>query len=218
LQRKLESSAQEWSQRNRPTGNEYLLGGTQLQETLAFVQLHRDELSDLAQEYIAASRKSQSRLRLRTSMLIPLALIAGMAAHLLSRLIFPTASQPPAATDIQSPIQTETQPAEGTKETPQASPGLWQRRPKSPTAIPKTDIAPVEDPNESLSSQPAADDYIMVPDGNVMVPGGRIPSPNNPDEMVEIWWMQPKGMTTPVPIPARSKPATQPEPAVVGSP
>ncbi len=142
LQRKLESSAQEWSQRNRPMGNEYLLGGTQLQETLAFVQLHRDELSDLAQEYIAASRKSQARLRLRTSMLIPLALIAGMAAHLLSRLIFPTAAQPPATTDIQSPIQTETQPIEGTKEMPQASPGLWQRRPKSPTAMPKTDTAP----------------------------------------------------------------------------
>ena len=222
LQRKLESSAQEWSQRNRPMGNEYLLGGTQLQETLAFVQLHRDELSDLAQEYIAASRKSQARLRLRTSMLIPLALIAGMAAHLLSRLIFPTASQPPAATDIQSPIQTEAQPAEGTNDTPQASPGLWQRRPKSPpkspTAIPKIDVDPVEDPFESLSSKPAADDYIMVPDGQVMVPAGRVPSPNNPDEMVEIWWMQPKEMTAPVPIPAMPKPTTQPEPATVGSP
>ncbi|MEO1446348.1 MAG: hypothetical protein AAFV46_08940, partial [Cyanobacteria bacterium J06635_11] len=55
LQRRLESSAQEWEQRHRPKGSEYLLGGTQLQETLAFLQLHRNEVSGLAQDFIEAS-------------------------------------------------------------------------------------------------------------------------------------------------------------------
>lgn len=210
VQRKLESSAQEWSQRNRPTGSEYLLGGTQLQETLAFVQLHRDELSDLAQDYIAASRKSQNRLRFRTSMLIPLALIAGMAAHLLSRLVFPPAPQLPTTTEMQSPLPAGSSPARrgaggSTEEDITAAPGLWQRRTQAPKKPVKKPAAAVESAMPPISSVPNSDDYVMVP-------AGKMPSPHNPEEMVEVWWLQPKGMPVPI-APALS----ELQPAAVGS-
>ncbi len=171
LQRKLESSAQEWSERNRPTGSEYLLGGTQLQETLAFLQLHRDELSDLAQDYIAASQKAQSRLRIRTSMIIPVALVAGMAAHFLSRIVFPPTPTLPATTEIQSPAsRNPANPGPSTASEPATAPGLWQKQ----------------------SQAPSEDDYVMVP-------AGKMPSPQDPSEMIEVWRMQPKDMQSPAP-------------------
>lgn len=190
LQRKLESSAQEWAQRNRPIGSEYLLGGTQLQETLAFLQLHRDELSDLAQDYIATSRKAQNRLRIRTSLIIPVALVAGMAAHLLSRIVFPPTLPLPTTTEIKSPaghLPASSVPAgAGSPTAPEASPGLWQKG----ATVPAT-------------SAPTDEDYVMVP-------AGKMPSPQDPSEMVEVWWIQPKGMQVPAPVAPAATPETQP--------
>lgn len=207
LQRRLESSAQEWEQRHRPTGNEYLLGGMQLQETLAFVQLHRDELSGLAQDFIAASRKSQKRLLLRRSMLIPIALIAGIAASLLSRFIFPPLPRPSATTDIQKTN------LEITPEQPSQSPedlqpsGLWQRQ-TTPSTTSSMPPYPVEVP--AMTSSPTIEG---APADYVMVPGGKIASPNNPNELVDIWLRVPRGSDRPVPI---TPTATTPEPAAVG--
>lgn len=203
LQRKLESSAQEWSQRNRPMGNEYLLGGSQLQETLAFVQLHREELSHLAQEYIAASRKSQTRLRLRTSMLIPLALIAGIAAHLISRLVFPSVHHhPPAAVEVEEAVPADKPLTDIRSDT----------RSDSEATDPEAELiplAPIVVPTPTISSAPTDENYMLVP-------AGKVPSPDNPGEMIETWWLRPKGMDMPVPIPSVITPVA-PEPAAVGS-
>jgi len=194
LQRKLEKSAQEWAQRDRPKGSDYLLGGTQLQETLAFLQLHKDELSDLAQEYIAASRKAHTYLRLRTSMLIPIALLAGFAAHLFSRLIFPPAPMQPATemqdTDVEGDAEVEetsTAPSDsGQSDAAPSDSGPSDSRPsdsRSKTALPSPNLP------ASLSAPLSEQDYVMVP-------AGKMPSPTNPDEMIEIWWMQPKDGAT----------------------
>lgn len=202
IQRRLESSAREWAQRHRPMGSEYLLGGTQLQETLAFVAPHRDELSDLAQEFVAASRKAQNRLRLRTSILIPIALIAGMAASILSRFILPTVPRPAATAEVQSATP---QPPVPDFVNSAPTTGPWQ---KGLTASTPQSIFPGlarADMPDTLSR----DDYVMVP-------AGKWPSPDNPDEMVEVWWLQPRGLEEgseePVPIP----PATVSNPAAVG--
>ena len=198
LQRKLERSAQEWAQRDRPKGNEYLLGGTQLQETLAFLQLHKDELSELAQDYIAVSRKAHAYLRLRTSMLIPIALLAGFAAHLFSRFIFPPAPPLPPATEIQGTSDRETHPTSArSRDSDKASttnsssnlkttetPGIWQKN-----------IAPSGTSSTPLSEK----DYVMVP-------AGKMPSPTNPNEMIEIWWMQPREGVTLIPASAERQP------------
>ncbi|MEL7522931.1 MAG: hypothetical protein AAGJ80_15180, partial [Cyanobacteria bacterium J06553_1] len=180
LQRKLESSAQEWEQRHRPMGSEYLLGGTQLQETLAFLQLHRDELSDLAQDFIAASRKSQNRLRLRTSMLIPIALIAGMAASILSRFIFPPT---PDVTTEREETEIQSTDTNTPAEQPDAVPsGIWQK---------------------NTHSQQLPDDAVTFPATEieyVMVPGGKMASPDNPDELIDIWLRVPKRTDMPAPI------------------
>lgn len=201
VQRRLESSAWEWTQRHRPTGSEHLLGGTQLQETLAFVALHRDELSDLAQEFIAASRKAQNRLRLRTSILIPIALIAGMAVSILSRFIFPLAPQSLTTAEVQN--VTPSAP-EATADFAEGDPvtGPWQQRTVLP--LPQS-TAPGLVVGADIAKALSKDDYVVVP-------AGKWPSPGNPDELVEVWWVQPKGLNPPVPI----QPTTALEPAAVG--
>ncbi|MEM8806375.1 MAG: caspase family protein [Cyanobacteria bacterium P01_G01_bin.38] len=84
-QRHLENLAQEWQQRKRPKHPEYLLSSNRLQEALSFMVHYGQELSTLAQEFVMASRRAQRRLRLKTgalTMLVPLALLAGMAASM----------------------------------------------------------------------------------------------------------------------------------------
>ncbi len=213
-QRRLETSAQAWEQRHRPTGSEYLLSGTQLQETLAFLQLHKDQLSHAAQDFVSTSRRIQNQLRLRTSLLIPLALIAGMGASVLSRFIFPPVLQPsPAAAEVQSAkpdlanltsaidlenfrgetadtSSTAIRPARAISESTQSEAnvpsgsGLWHRHETAP----------------ALSE----DNYIMVP-------AGQWASPSDPDKPVEVWWIQPKDMETETPL-------SLPQLAAVGSP
>ena len=207
LQRKLERSAQEWEQRDRPKGSEYLLGGTQLQETLAFLQLHKEELSDLAQEFIAASRKSHTYLRLRTSMLIPIALIAGFAAHLFSRFVFPPAPLPP-ATEVQSSTTNESDDPSSSSE---KTPGIWQQnaqpnQPQSNQDSGSADADSVGADSEALTSEnQPSDETLLVPSGNqdfVMVPAGQMQSPDNPDEMIKVWLMQPQDGSPATPVTA----------------
>ncbi|MEM6451387.1 MAG: caspase family protein [Cyanobacteria bacterium P01_D01_bin.105] len=201
LQRKLERNAQEWAQRDRPKGSEYLLGGTQLQETLAFLQLHQDELSNLAQEYIAASRKAHTYVRLRTSMLIPLALLAGFAAHLFSRFILPPAPPPPATETLQpmedvnsdSILDSTSGPKPTSEHRVNPSSSLWQ---KNSTGQPSTPVS--------------QRDYVMVP-------AGKMPSPTNPDEMIEVWWMQPNGKRTSTP-PTPASPTVESQSEAVSVP
>ena len=106
-QRRLERQAQDWNERNRPVGADYLLGGTQLQEALAFLQLHRNELSDLAQDFVTTSKRIQGRLRLRPSMLLSIALIAGTASSIVSRLISPLAPTSPVKQVVQNSVEDE---------------------------------------------------------------------------------------------------------------
>ncbi|MGC1309266.1 MAG: caspase family protein [Phormidesmis sp.] len=218
LQRRLERSAQEWDQRSRPKGNEYLLGGTQLQETLAFLQLHRDELSGMAQDYILASRKAQGRLRLKTSMLIPLALLAGIAASILSRFIFPTSTQTPTATEVKSsqvsPQKTEASP-----------PGLWQRHaipgaanvPSTMPAstMPASTANPIEQP--ILTTAPVMPEMLSEED-YMMVPAGKMALPSNPSELIEVWWIQPRAAgESPEPLPMVVPAGLTPKPATAGA-
>ncbi len=210
--RRLERQARDWEERNRPKGNEYLLGGTQLQEAIAFLQLNRNELSNLAQDFVMTSKRVQGRLRLRTSMLIPIALIAGMAASIVSRLIFP-----PAQTAQTTQEVTASEKAEGA-DTPAAEPDdIWQR--KSPEA---TSTTPDVGSSEASETPPSTAQMIQVsPDMSaaiaggdyVMVPAGKMPSPSNPSQEVEIWLIQPSGTAMPVPIDSSS---TR-EPAAVGA-
>lgn len=52
-----------------------------------------------------------------------------------------------------------------------------------------------------------------IADGNyVIVPAGKMPSPSEPGQEVEVWLIQPNGVEMPVPIGSGS----EREPAVVG--
>ena len=213
-QRRLEQTAQEWVERKRPKGTEYMLGGTQLQEALAFLQLNRSELSELAQEFILTSRKIQTRLRLKTSMLIPLALMAGMAAALVSRLIFPPAPQIPETVEVQPAVPSSTGAGATTNDaTGNDSTGLWQRRSSTATETPEapeTAETPVATPaspitiNPDMSEAISEGDYTLVP--------RTMPSPSNPAEMIEVWVLQPNG-EAPMPVEFESTP----QPVTVGN-
>ncbi|PZO11654.1 MAG: hypothetical protein DCF25_18990 [Leptolyngbya foveolarum] len=202
LQRRLEASAQEWHERNRPKGNEHLLGGTQLQETLAFLQLHRDELSGLAQDYILASRKAQHRLRLRTGMLVPVVVLTGIATFILSRLVMPPMPVTPAAVEMTE--QKEKATSEPT--------GLWQKQTAAPPEesageTPAVSAAAIDRP--ILTTAPVMPASLSK-DGYVIVPAGKMASPSNPDELIELWWIQPKteASSTLAPAPRGLEPAT----------
>ena len=205
LQRRLESNAQEWHERNRPKGSEHLLSGTQLQETLAFLQLHRDELSGLAQDYILASRKAQQRLRLRTGMLIPIVLLTGIATFILSRLAMPPASVIPAAVE-----QTEKKESE---------PGLWQK---------KTTTMPSSGPDEAIAvnkmvERPILTTAPVMPESfseedYEMVPAGKMADPGNPDNLIEVWWIQPKANKVSTPVSTSTPAPSTPASATTASP
>ncbi|MBE9059877.1 caspase family protein [cf. Phormidesmis sp. LEGE 11477] len=182
-QRRLERSAWEWAARQRPKGAEYLLGGTQLQEAIAFAQLHRSELSDLSQDFIATSRRIQGRLKLRTSMLIPIALLAGIAASIVSRWALPPQPRVPTPVEMQSPTPKVPSPAD--------SLGPWQRKrspestqpPSSQTLSPKALTPNVAGP-EIAGPEIADSNYVVVS-------AGRMPSLSNPAEEVEVWYISP---------------------------
>ena len=183
LQRRLEASAQEWHERNRPKGSEHLLGGTQLQETLAFLQLHRDELSGLAQDYILASRKAQHRLRLRTGMLVPMVMLTGIATFILSRLVMPPMPVMPAAVEVTGEK----------KQAPSEPSGLWQKRTANSSEESNSEIPAVDTVIDRpvLTTAPVMPESLSKED-YVIVPAGKMAAPGNPDELIELWWIQPK--------------------------
>ncbi|MEM8502529.1 MAG: caspase family protein [Cyanobacteria bacterium P01_D01_bin.1] len=199
-QRRLERSAQEWVERRKPKSAEYLLGGTQLQEAIAFAQLHRDELSALSQDFVTTSRRVQGRLKFRTSMLIPIALIVGMAASLVSRFVFPPPLRLPGPTEIQPPTKpsdvstanpSEAAATDQTNQSNDSQPseptGPWQRR-RTPANL-EADVNLLPD-NALPNSGPALPEAIT--DGNyVVMPAGKMPSLSNPEEEVEVWLISP---------------------------
>ena len=197
-QRRIERQAQEWDERNRPTSTEHLIGGTQLQEAAAFLQLNRADLSELAQEFITVSRRTQGRLRLRTGMLIPIALITGMAASIVSRFIFPPQLQPAATTEVR--------PANSASTAPSASPKLsdtegTQEAPKAATAQTQNEAEIAAEPTQPPLIPVPPNMSAAIANGNyLMVPGGKMPSPSEPGKEVEIWFIQPNADNLPVPI------------------
>ncbi len=199
LQRRLEASAQEWHERNRPKGSEHLLGGTQLQETLAFLQLHRDELSGLAQDYILASRKAQNRLRLRTGMLVPVVMLTGIATFILSRLLMPPVPVLPTAVEITGSNEAATS----------ESSGLWQKKTPHPSeqSAGETPAVKADIDHPVLTTAPVMPESLSEED-YVIVPAGTMASPGNPDELIELWWIQPKTEASSLaPAPRRVEPA-----------
>ncbi len=192
-QRRLERSAQEWAERQWPKRPEYLLGGAQLQEAIAFAQLYRNELSELSQDFVAVSRRVQGRLKFRTSMLIPIALLAGIAASLVSRFVFPPVPRAPMPAEIQpsakdddsSATSVESLAAENQLPSDQLPAnqssevlGPWQKK---------------ETPVSALTASPELPSLpSTVTDGNyVVMPAGRMPSLSNPEEEVEVWFISP---------------------------
>lgn len=194
-QRRLERSAWEWAERQRPKSAEYLLGGAQLQDAIAFTQLHRNELSDLSQEFVATSRRIQSRLKFRTSMLIPIALIAGIAASFVSRFLFPTTSQPTGPVEVRSPIQqsspSSTNPSDITPESSSPKlPAAADRSPESLLGPWQKKSPPANAADSALGNAPMLPPTLA--DGNyVVMPAGRMPSLSNPEEEVEVWFISP---------------------------
>lgn len=228
-QRRLERSAREWEERRRPKSAEYLLGGTQLQEAVAFMQLNRAELSDLSQEFILVSRRVQGRIRMRTSLLIPIALLAGMAASIMSRFVFPPQTRPPATANVQ-PNEAARESVSDNISSEENS--IWQRReiepavkpPSSNDSVP-TDVSssvaqPLELPTIQVVPEVAEamsqDNTPLEEQGDyIMVPAGKMPSPSNPNEEVEVWLIQPRGIEMPVPLTSGNK-ATVQTPTAVG--
>ena len=156
---------------------------------------------------LAASRKSHTYLRLRTSMLIPIALIAGFAAHLFSRFVFPPAPLPP-ATEVQSSTTNESDDPSSSSE---KTPGIWQQnaqpnQPQSNQDSGSADADSVGADSEALTSEnQPSDETLLVPSGNqdfVMVPAGQMQSPDNPDEMIKVWLMQPQDGSPATPVTA----------------
>ncbi len=230
-QRRLERQAQEWEERKRPIATEHLLGGTQLQEALAFLQLNRDELSELAQDFALTSKRVQNRLRFRTSLLIPLALTAGIVASIASRFTFPR-MQPSAISEVRPMVENSIELARSERDASVAdnsdtddsdtnnsgddSSGgngssdnasdsradivpadPWQKGSSRTSALTATSIAA----ESSTMIQVSPEMTKMIADGSyVMVPAGKVPSPSNPAEEVEIWLIQPAENGIPLPI------------------
>ena len=216
LQRRLERSALEWEQRNRPSRSEYLLGGTQLQETLAFLQLHRDELSDSAQDFILASRKAQNFLKLRTTMLVPIALLAGMAFAFLSRFVFPQTAQPPTQSGMETstPVDSDLEYDTESNENGSNTPGIWQQRTPESSSLERSEsnsLSPLESeaiaPNsEILTFGSDSEQYIYFK--------VKVPSPEDPEKLIEMLVAQPRAnvlsndnSSKPIRIPAMASPS-----------
>jgi energy-coupling factor transporter ATP-binding protein EcfA2 len=84
-QRKIELAAQEWNQHSSKIQQGYLLQGRALIDAQAFRQQHTADLplSELARDFIQASRRQQRRTRLKTAswLVIPAVLILGVVDY-----------------------------------------------------------------------------------------------------------------------------------------
>jgi WD40 repeat protein/energy-coupling factor transporter ATP-binding protein EcfA2 len=81
-QRRIEQAAQEWDRAGQPLSGEFLLHGLRLRDAEDFVLHYAQELSALAQEYIAISREAMKRAR-RESRQLRFAIPAVLAATLI---------------------------------------------------------------------------------------------------------------------------------------
>jgi hypothetical protein len=143
-QRTIEVAAQEWQQEQQPNHADYFLAKTRLNEAKAFHQEHPDQLSVLAQQYLAAcdrhSRRSR-RQRHLVQLLIPLSMATGMVTAYSHSNLSPTAHETtlprestPVANDVTPDFEllptAEEQPPATTMGSPQ-------------TAIVRTDLIPL---------------------------------------------------------------------------
>jgi WD40 repeat protein len=84
-QRKIELAAQEWDAVGQPTKSEYLLQGLRLRDAEDFLRLYPQELSALAQQYVAISQAAIRRARRNLRQLqiaMPSTLVATLAIAL----------------------------------------------------------------------------------------------------------------------------------------
>lgn len=84
-QRRIEQAAQEWYWAGQPLSAEFLLRGSRLRDAEDFVQHHAQDLSALAQEYVAISREDMKRTKRETRKL-QFAVPSVLAAMLLTML------------------------------------------------------------------------------------------------------------------------------------
>jgi hypothetical protein len=80
-QRRIEMTAQEWDTAGQSAKSEYLLQGLRLRDAEDFIRLYPQELSALAQQYVAISQSSVRRAR-RTSRQVQIAVPSVLLATL----------------------------------------------------------------------------------------------------------------------------------------
>ncbi|NEP16657.1 MAG: hypothetical protein F6J97_07085 [Leptolyngbya sp. SIO4C1] len=207
-QRHLETLAQDWQQRQRPKHPEYLLAGTRLQEALSFMVHYGKELSTSAQTFVMASRRAQRRLRLRTgalTMLVPIALIAGMAASMARhRAVTPWAANPSAST-VESAVapaargfETRLQPALPKATIDRlaeavAEETVFAQIHRLPTA--SSNIVRFERGVPAVIAEAVAPTAAAGPTAPFSIETvGRMRDPNDPDKLIEVWVIRPQGI------------------------
>ncbi|MEL6939909.1 MAG: hypothetical protein AAFO84_12025, partial [Cyanobacteria bacterium J06598_1] len=86
--------------------------------------------------------------------------------------------------------------------------GVWQRRtirPNSEQPDGQSERPSAIDPDASEPAAPPANPStaeVLAGEDYIMVPAGKMPSPSNPDEEIEVWVMQRSDAAMPVPIEA----------------
>ncbi|MEL7501542.1 MAG: caspase family protein [Cyanobacteria bacterium J06554_6] len=188
--RRLEEHAQEWCQRNRPLHSEYLLVGRRLQEARSFSAHYGQELSGLAQELVTASRRAQLRQRLRRgalALLVPLALAAGMTVSFFRNRL-PKSWQPSSQVRPEqvikpdSPQREQGQPLLAVSQSVAAISAMSPALPTLPMRIAST-------------PRPAASAPSALAESYVVESVRQMPSPQDPEQMVEVWVVRQQEVT-----------------------
>ncbi|MEL6248536.1 MAG: hypothetical protein AAFR15_11045, partial [Cyanobacteria bacterium J06627_15] len=188
--RRLEEHAQEWCQRNRPLHSEYLLVGRRLQEARSFSAQYGQELSGLAQELVTASRRAQLRQRLRRgalALLVPLALAAGMTVSFFRNRL-PKSWQPSSQVRPEqvikpdSPQREQGQPLLAVSQSVAAISAMSPALPTLPMRIAST-------------PRPAASAPSALAESYVVESVRQMPSPQDPEQMVEVWVVRQQEVT-----------------------
>ncbi|MBE9070592.1 caspase family protein [Leptolyngbya cf. ectocarpi LEGE 11479] len=110
--RDLEERAWVWHHRGEPRCSDYLLGQQYLKDIGQFLNTHRQELSTLAQRYVAVSQGNATYQRWQTrgvAVLLPLAVMAGMTVSLVRhQLRIPWRIQPISNTEVSETTPSKT--------------------------------------------------------------------------------------------------------------
>lgn len=207
-QRRLEISAQEWLQRGRPNHPEYLLGGRCLKDAAFFFTNHHQTLSSLALEFVEASRRAHRRQWLKTivlSLLVPLAMVAGMAVSFARNRLVPSRSTR-TTTSLSTIHESLVRPH-------RAISRLLSQSMPIPTFVPSEggqinlkqlatsesiSLQLIDDENADDEAEPAADLGILAEDQEtyMMKSVGQMPDPANPDKTIEFWVIHPHDIET----------------------